>query len=46
MHHFAKKKNNSPCPFDNIIQYGIDEKLLDKDFRENETLYQKTLDFD
>ena len=42
--HFAKK-NNSTCTFQYLIDYGIECELMSKDFKSNETLYDKTLNW-
>lgn len=42
--HFAKK-NNSVCSFQYLIDYGIDFKLFNSNFKTNEELYNKTLNW-
>ena len=44
LHNFSKK-NNTTCSFQFLIDYGIKNKLFPKDFKENTTLYNKTLNW-
>jgi len=44
LYHFSKK-NKTTCSFQYLIDYGIISKLLPKDFKVNETLYNKTLNW-
>jgi hypothetical protein len=39
------KKNNADCTFQYLIDYGIDNKLFPKDFKDNISLYDKTLNW-
>lgn len=40
------KKNNAPCSFQYLIDYGIESASLPKDFKENKGLYDKTLNWE
>jgi len=44
LYHFSKK-NKSACSFQYLINYGINSKLFPKDFKENITLHNKTLNW-
>ena len=44
LHHFSKK-NKTNCSFQFLIDYGVKNKLFPKDFKENTTLYNKTLNW-
>ena len=39
------KKHNSECSFQNLVNYGINNKFFPKDFKTNITLYDKTLNW-
>lgn len=45
LYHFSLKKNNTKCSFYNLIYYGVKHKLLPSDFKSNENLYTKTLNW-
>ena len=42
LYHFSKK-NNSECPFINIINYGIKKKILPKNFKSKKSRYKTYL---
>lgn len=42
--HFAKK-NNTTCSFQYLIDYGVDIGLFSKEFKSNENLFEKTLNW-
>jgi hypothetical protein len=44
LYHFSKK-NGTPCTFQYLIDYGVDSKILKKDFKTNTTLYSKILNW-
>jgi hypothetical protein len=44
LYHFSKK-NNTACSFQYLIDYGIEKKLLPKNFKDNKSLYFKTLNW-
>jgi len=44
LYHFSKK-NNADCSFQFLLNYGIQYEIFPKDFRDNETLYNKTLNW-
>lgn len=44
LYHFSQK-NNTDCQFINLINYGIKEKILPKDFKSNKSRYEKYLNW-
>lgn len=44
LYHFSKK-NNTTCSFQYLINYGIQCEFLSKEFKDNEELYTKTLNW-
>lgn len=44
LYHFSKK-NKTNCSFQYLIDYGISSKLFSKDFKDNYSLYKKTLNW-
>lgn len=44
LYHFSKK-NMTTCSFQYLIDYGIDYKIFPNDFKKNESLYPKTLNW-
>jgi hypothetical protein len=44
LYHFSLK-NNTNCSFQYLVEYGIDSKLFPKDFKNNKSLYTKTLNW-
>lgn len=44
LYHFSVK-NYSECSFQYLINYGVNSKLFPADFKKNETLYTKILNF-
>ena len=44
LYHFSKR-NKTDCSFQYLINYGINSGLFPKDFKENATLYKKTLNW-
>lgn len=44
LYHFSQK-NKAECSFLHIIDYGIENKLLPKDFKSNKSLYDKCLNW-
>ena len=43
--YFFSKKNNVPCSFQHLIDYGIKNTILLSDFKENTNLYEKTINW-
>jgi hypothetical protein len=44
LYHFSKK-NNTDCSFQYLINYGVEKNLFPIDFKQNITLYKKTLNW-
>jgi hypothetical protein len=44
LYHFSKK-NNTTCSFQYLINYAIESKLFPEDFKNNTSLYAKTLNW-